>query len=228
MSAFRSFRRVTARLLAGAGLLLVVVFAPGDARTQTTYTAPDPTLMPPKAPGLSNVRETLNQAAKEAVGTTPGTPGAGAPAAGTAAPGTLATDPVARAAALRRKTLKDLDFIDSDDTNRDPFKSFMNLFVDKGTPKLRQVPAVFDKFALEELTLIAIVSGDAQPRAMFRDPGGLGQTLKRGDYVSKAGARITKILSDRVIMEITEVTGSGEPRPVEKAVLINPEEEAQK
>jgi Tfp pilus assembly protein PilP len=140
----------------------------------------------------------------------------------------VANDPASRAAALRRKTLKDLDFIDSDDGNRDPFKSFMSLFVDKGTPKLRQVPAVFEKFALEELALIAIVSGDAQPRAMFRDPGGLGQTVKRGDYLSKAGARVTKILSDRVILEITEMTASGEPRPLEKAILVNPEEEAQK
>jgi Tfp pilus assembly protein PilP len=87
---------------------------------------------------------------------------------------------------------------------------------------------VFEKFALEELALIAIVSGDAQPRAMFRDPGGLGQTIKRGDYLSKAGARVTKILSDRVILEITEMTANGEPRPLEKAILVNPEEEAQK
>ena len=210
-------------LTAGAVLLLAaVVSAPGSAQTPA---AADPTMSPPKAVGLGGVKETLKDSLKEAVGT--GT--AVAPAAPVnAAPAPLPTDPVARAAALRRKTLKDLDFIDSDDGNRDPFKSFMSLFVDKGTPKLRQVPAIFDKFALEELALIAIVSGDAQPRAMFRDPSGLGQTLKRGDYISKAGARITKILSDRVIMEITEVSGSGEPRAVEKAILINPEEEAQK
>ena len=73
-----------------------------------------------------------------------------------------------------------------------------------------------------------MVSGDAQPRAMFRDPGGLGQTVKRGDYVSKSGARITKILSDRVILEVAETTATGEPRAIEKAVLIHPEEEAQK
>ena len=94
--------------------------------------------------------------------------------------------------------------------------------------KTRQVPAIFDKFALEELSLIAVVSGDAQPRAMFRDPGGLGQTVKRGDYVSKAGARITKILSDRVILEVAETSTTGEPRAIEKAVLVHPEEEAQK
>jgi Tfp pilus assembly protein PilP len=204
-------------VLGGAALTLLA--APWMGASLAQAPAADPTMARPAAPSLGAVKDTLKESVKEAVSAgAPNAPAAAAPP----------KDPAARAAALRRKTLKDLDFVDSDDSNRDPFKSFMSLFVDKGTPKLRQVPAVFEKFALEELALIAIVSGDAQPRAMFRDPGGLGQTIKRGDYLSKAGARVTKILSDRVILEITEMTASGEPRPLEKAILVNPEEEAQK
>ena len=90
------------------------------------------------------------------------------------------------------------------------------------------MPAIFDKFALEELALIAIVSGDAQPRAMFRDPAGWARPSSAATTSPRSGARITKILSDRVILEITEITASGEPRAIEKAVLIHPEEEAQK
>ena len=63
----------------------------------------------------------------------------------------------------------------------------------------------------------------ANPRAMFRDPAGLGQTIKRGDYVSKSGARVSKILADRLILELNEVTPSGETRVLEKAILVNPE-----
>jgi Tfp pilus assembly protein PilP len=224
-----SFARPGKRRLALSALLLAGALAsPGSAQTPAPA---DPTMVAPKAVGLGGVKDTLKDAMKEAVNDgSAGAAAAVAPVAGALVvpPAPLPSDPAARAMALRRKTLKDLDFVDSDESNRDPFKSFMSLFADKGTPKLRQVPAIFDKFAMEELTLIAIISGDAQPRAMFRDPSGLGQTLKRGDYVSKAGARITKILSDRVILEFTEVSGSGEPRAVEKAVLINPEEEAQK
>ena len=72
--------------------------------------------------------------------------------------------------------------------------------------------------------LIAIVSGDPVPRAMFRDPGGLGQSVKKGDYISKAGARVTKILSDRVVVELMETNAKGEPHAIEKAILVNPEE----
>ena len=127
-----------------------------------------------------------------------------------------------RTAILRRKVLRDEDFIESD-TNRDPFRSFLSLFVTKAVATTRATPAIFDKFALEELSLIAVVSGTDKPMAMFRDPGGLGQVIKRGDYLSKSGARVTKILGDRVILELNEVVGTGEARAIEKAILVNPE-----
>ena len=88
--------------------------------------------------------------------------------------------------------LKDEDFVENDDVNRDPFHSYLRLFVDKGSTSKQKIPAVFEKLGLEELTLIAIVTGDAAPRAMFRDPTGLGETVKKGDYISKAGARVTR------------------------------------
>jgi Tfp pilus assembly protein PilP len=135
-----------------------------------------------------------------------------------------ADSPEKRLAALRKKTLRDEDFVESEQNNRDPFRSYLGLFVDKGTERDRRVAALFDKFALEELSLIAVVSGDANPRAMFRDPSGMGQTVRKGDYISRVAARVTKILSDRVIVELTETTGTGEPRVLEKAILVNPEE----
>ncbi len=79
------------------------------------------------------------------------------------------------------------------------------------------------KYSLDELILIAVISGDANPRAMFRDPTGLGQTVKRGDYLSKSAARVTKILSDRVVLEMSEITPGGTTKALERAVLVNPE-----
>ena len=71
-----------------------------------------------------------------------------------------------------------LMFIEAEN-NRDPFRSYISLFVEKRPTMVKSVPAIFDKFALEELKLIAIVSGTATPLAMFRDPGGLGQVIRR-------------------------------------------------
>jgi Tfp pilus assembly protein PilP len=128
-----------------------------------------------------------------------------------------------RLALLRRKTLKDEDFADADDKNRDPFRSFLRMFNTKEVLKAPTVPAIFEKFAFEELQLIAIISGDANPRAMFRDPAGFGIAVKRGDYVSKSAGRVAKILSDRVIIEQSEITPTGESRIAERAILVNPE-----
>ena len=144
-----------------------------------------------------------------------GNGGNGGPSAGSTAK---------RLAALRKKVLKDDDFVENDETNRDPFHSYMRLFVDRGLPKTRKVAAIFDRVGLDELTLIAIVSGDENPRAMFRDPSGFGQSVKTGDFLSRVGARVTKILSDRVIVEVSETRESGQPRVVERAILVNPGE----
>jgi Tfp pilus assembly protein PilP len=130
-----------------------------------------------------------------------------------------------RLSILRRKVLRDEDFNETDDANRDPFRSFLGIFTDRGPRAIipQSVPSIFGKFSLEELTLIAVISGDANPRAMFRDPSGLGQVIKRGDYVSKSAARVTKILSDRVVLELAEATSGGETHALEKAILVNPE-----
>lgn len=161
--------------------------------------------------------------AKPAPGAKPG--GKPAAAAPTGAAAASADAVQQRLAILRRKVLRDEDFNETDDANRDPFRSFTGIFTDRG-PRVnltQAVPAIFGKFALEELTLIAVITGDANPRAMFRDPSGLGQVIKRGDYVSKSSARVTKILSDRVVLELAEVTSGGETRALEKAILVNPE-----
>jgi Tfp pilus assembly protein PilP len=129
-----------------------------------------------------------------------------------------------RMAVLRRKVLREEDFAENDESNRDPFRSYLDTWIERG-PKIAAstVSAIFAKYSLEELTLIAVISGDANPRAMFRDPTGLGQTVKRGDYLSRSAARITKILSDRVVLEMSEITPGGATKALERAVLVNPE-----
>lgn len=149
----------------------------------------------------------------------------GAAPAKTAAPPSPAADALAqRLAVLRRKVLREEDFAENDESNRDPFRSYLDTWIERG-PKATTtvVSAIFAKYSLEELTLIAVISGDANPRAMFRDPTGLGQTVKRGDYLSKSAARITKILSDRVVLEMSEMTPGGTTKALERAVLVNPE-----
>jgi Tfp pilus assembly protein PilP len=155
----------------------------------------------------------------------PAKPAAAAPAPGAPPPAANSAEALAqRMAVLRRKVLREEDFAENDDSNRDPFRSYLDTWIERG-PKVTMstVSAICAKYSLEELTLIAVISGDANPRAMFRDPTGLGQTVKRGDYLSKSAARVTKILSDRVVLEMSEITPGGTTKALERAVLVNPE-----
>ena len=169
-------------------------------------------------------------AAAQPAAAKPGTPApapAPAPAKPAAPPPVAASGPDAlaqRLAVLRRKVLREEDFAENDDTNRDPFRSYLDTWIERPTRMISPtMSAIFAKYSLEELTLIAVISGDANPRAMFRDPTGLGQTIKRGDYLSKSGARVTKILSDRVVLELSELTPGGTTKALERAILVNPE-----
>jgi Tfp pilus assembly protein PilP len=142
-----------------------------------------------------------------------------------AAPGAPVDALAKRLTELRHKVLRDEDFVEDEDSNRDPFHSYLRAFAEHvAPPESKKMPSAFEKVGLEDLALIAVITGGDAPRAMFRDASGYGQAVRRGDFLSRSGARITKILSDRVIVEITETPGSGEPRVVEKAILVNPEE----
>jgi Tfp pilus assembly protein PilP len=202
---------------------LVVVLLAVSSRGVAEEKEPREGVPVPSAPGLGGVKAVVKDAVKDAMPKLPRKPAAPPAPAAAAAPADPAAAAAQRLQLLRRKTLRDEDFMENEERNRDPFRSYLRMFTDKQGPKTPKVPAIFDKFALEELTLIGIVSGDAIPRAMFRDPGGLGQTIKRGDYISKAAARVTKILSDRVILELNEVTATGETRALERPILVNPE-----
>jgi hypothetical protein len=168
--------------------------------------------------------EPAKEGAKPAAAAAPATPAA-KPATPPPPPAANPAEALAqRLAVLRRKVLREEDFAENDDSNRDPFRSFLDTWIERG-PRvtIATVSAICAKYSLDELTLIAVISGDANPRAMFRDPTGLGHVIKRGDYLSKSAARVTKILTDRVVLELSEITPGGATKALERAILVNPE-----
>ncbi len=114
------------------------------------------------------------------------------PAASAKSPAPAAKD---SAAAMRNEPpglppLPTRDFAETDftesDTSRDPFRSYETAFAAQAKGKVKvQRQVVVDRYALDELKLIGIVTRGA-PRAMFADPTGLGWVVKVGDYLGKA------------------------------------------
>jgi type IV pilus assembly protein PilP len=77
------------------------------------------------------------------------------------------------------------DFAENDH-NRDPFRSYASLFIDKGNKVVKnQLPVVLPQYSIDEMKLVAIVMSGDYPRAMLLDPTGTGWVVKRGDYLGR-------------------------------------------
>jgi Tfp pilus assembly protein PilP len=123
---------------------------------------------------------------------------------------------------VRKRQLTNEDFKETA-TNRDPFRSFLSTFATQVVNVKPQHRILLDKFALEELKLVAIVGGNGlSPRAMFVDPTGTGQSVVRGDHMSKADALVTRVAPDRVFFQIEEdLGGGGKPKLTERVVELH-------
>jgi type IV pilus assembly protein PilP len=124
-------------------------------------------------------------------------------------------------AEVRKRQLSNEDFVESDN-NRDPFRSYLSTFGGGPIVTHPQHKIVLEKFALDELKLVAIVGGEGvPPRAMFLDPSGKGITVSRGEHMSKADATITRIAPASVFFEIEEDMGGGKTRTVERVIELH-------
>jgi Tfp pilus assembly protein PilP len=120
---------------------------------------------------------------------------------------------------VRKRQLTNEDFKESP-TNRDPFRSFLTTFATQVINVKPQHRILLEKFALEELKLIAIVGGNGtSPKAMFVDPTGTGVAVVRGDHVSKADALVTRVAPDRVFFQMNEDLGGGGKQKVSERVV---------
>jgi type IV pilus assembly protein PilP len=82
------------------------------------------------------------------------------------------------------------------------------------------------RFSLEELRLVAIVTGDDSPRAMLVDPRGKGWVVGRGDHVGRsegsaclAAWRVDRIRESDVVLVCEHPTG-GEGAPETRSLAL--------
>ena len=89
---------------------------------------------------------------------------------------------------------------------RDPFRSIYDEFQqDSGNEQLTEL----QKFELDQLKLVGIVSRIATPYAMVEDPNGKGHTLTRGKLIGKNWGRVSQITAECVVIkeEYRDYTG---------------------
>jgi type IV pilus assembly protein PilP len=104
-------------------------------------------------------------------------------------PSRIAPAPSASAAGLppelKGPEYTENDFVESDH-NRDPFRSFLvqNQAVNRQALNQRKVELA--QYSIEELKLVAIVTGTAPSSAMFVDPNGRGTVVYRGTFMCRS------------------------------------------
>lgn len=80
--------------------------------------------------------------------------------------------------------MTDRDFVEAD-SNRDPFRSYANAFVARPAAEVVQIDIIMQDTAVDDIGVIAIISGVANPTAMLTDAHGVGHTVQRGDHVGR-------------------------------------------
>lgn len=118
--------------------------------------------------------------------------GMGPPAGGGAAPVGPGTDVGAADAGVdagpAQPQYRDEDFVEAD-SNRDPFRNYAALFqtvAEPGRGGTPGRPVTMPDTSIEEMRLIGIISGVADPRAMIVDRDGVGHTVRRGEYIGRS------------------------------------------
>lgn len=146
----------------------------------------------------------------------------------------LAAPPIAR------MDFAENDFVESD-RNRDPFRTYIATFAPAENKRVaqNQRAVILPQFSIDELKLVAIVTGGEYPRAMVIDPGGKGWVLKRGDFVGRpeivhiGGAngsdyqlnwRVDKVRDGDLVFLREDPAQPGIP-PATRVVTLHPEQQ---
>lgn len=83
---------------------------------------------------------------------------------------------------------------------RDPFRSFLTE-IEKGQGSLATRCATpLGRFELEQLKLVAVVTGLEDPVAMVEAPSGVGYSVRRGACVGKNGGVVAAVRSGEVVV----------------------------
>ncbi len=151
-----------------------IVLTTGMAALGLSFACSDPP-PPPPAPA----------AAKKA---------APAPAAAPSAPAAAAPSPAADAGQAAPQ-----QYVYNPIGKRDPFRNFEEneRSQDEGVISCTKPLCQWE---IDQFSLVAVVSGDANPVAMVEDPVGTGHIVRRTFEIGKRGGRVTQILRDCIII----------------------------
>lgn len=156
--------------------------------------------------------------------------------AGGATPSHAADSTTPTSQAPQGLVLKDDDFVESE-RHRDPFRSFTlasRTHTAEAAPDTQR-PVIMPDTAVEEMKLIAVISGLDRPKAMLIDSHKVGYVVQRGDYIGKPKVfqstgsvamtlnwRVDRIRENEVVLTRQDPSDLGRP-PVSRIISMRDE-----
>lgn len=92
---------------------------------------------------------------------------------------------------------------------RDPFRSFLAELGGGGPIKVNPCPTPLGRFELEQLKLVAVITGLEDPVAMVQAPNGVGYTVRRGACIGKNGGQVIAVRSGEVVVSEWAIRADG-------------------
>jgi type IV pilus assembly protein PilP len=92
---------------------------------------------------------------------------------------------------------------------RDPFRSFRAELEKSGGALATRCATPLGKFELEQLKLVAIVTGLEDPVAMLEAPTGVGYSVRRGACIGKNGGTVASVRSGEIVVSEWAIRADG-------------------
>ncbi len=84
---------------------------------------------------------------------------------------------------------------------RDPFRPyFVDQALEEEAKQTTRALTDLEKYEIEQLKLVGVVTGTSTPSAMVEDPTGEGHTIMIGTLMGRHGGRVSKIKRDEVVI----------------------------
>ena len=130
-----------------------------------------------------------------------------APAAGQRK--TAASKPAAAAAPAAAEKPATPEWSYSSVGKRDPFRSFLAELEQTSTGLATRCATPLGRFELEQLRLVAVVTGLEDPVAMVQAPSGVGYSVRRGACIGKNGGVVAAVRSGEVVVTEWAIRADG-------------------
>lgn len=109
---------------------------------------------------------------------------------------------------------------------RDPFRSSsLDRLTTNDGAKLDEVVCAepLCQFDLDDLKVVAVVSGDANPLAMVEDKNKVGYVVRRNTKMGRQGGKVTQVLRDCVVVTSFITGPDGKAQPNKSNMCIQPD-----